>query len=151
MNSVALLASRPLLGKLADRLHPALLMTPGYAAMALVFILLFFLNSTLLACICGLLYGVGFGLVQSVSQMVSVKSAPPEKRGVANSTFYVLGDIGLSLGAFSAGMLAAWLGYGSMFLVLSGVSVAAAVVFIAGVSTKRQRELLALDKLGTKK
>lgn len=151
MNSVALLASRPLLGKLADRLHPALLMTPGYAAMALVFILLFFLNSTLLACICGLLYGVGFGLVQSVSQMVSVKSAPPEKRGVANSTFYVLGDIGLSLGAFSAGMLAAWLGYGPMFLVMSGVSVAAAVVFIAGVSTKRQRELLALGKLGTKK
>lgn len=141
-NSIALLAARPLLGRMADRLHPALLMTPGYTAMALAFILLFFLNSTVMACICGFLYGMGFGLVQSVSQMVSVKSAPPEKRGVANSTFYVLGDVGLSLGAFSAGILAAWIGYGSMFLVMAVISVIAAVVFIVGASTKRNRELL---------
>ncbi len=142
INSLVLLLSRPLLGKLADKVHPTWLIVPGYLMMAIAFLLLFCLDSMVTVCFCGVFYGVGFGAVQSTSQMISVKSAPPEKRGVANSTFYVLGDIGLALGAFLAGYLATLLGYGMMFLIMGGVSVLAIVVFLAGANTPRMRRML---------
>ncbi len=137
VNSVVLILFRPVLGKLADKTHPSLLIVPGLVFMGLVFLMLGNLTSVWQIFAGGTLYGAGFGAVMSMSQMISVKSAPPEKRGVANGTYYVFGDIGLSLGAYISGLLAKEIGYGGMFLVMAGVT-AFAIAFYLVFSKKRQ-------------
>ncbi len=136
VNSVVLILFRPVLGRFADKTHPSFLIIPGLILMGLVFVMLGNLTSPWQIYIGGALYGIGFGAVMSMSQMISVKSAPPEKRGVANGTYYVLGDIGLSLGAYVSGLLAKETGYGGMYLVMAGVTALTIVFYL--VFSKKQ-------------
>ncbi len=136
VNSVVLILFRPVLGRFADKTHPSFLIIPGLVLMGLVFVMLGNLTSPWQIYIGGALYGIGFGAVMSMSQMISVKSAPPEKRGVANGTYYVLGDIGLSLGAYVSGLLAKETGYGGMYLAMAGVTALTIVFYL--VFSKKQ-------------
>lgn len=140
INSIALIVFRPVLGKLADKTHPAVLIVPGLVLMGIVFVMLGNLTSFWQIIVGGVLYGAGFGAVMSMSQMIAVKSAPPEKRGVANGTYYVLGDIGLSLGAYVSGVLAKEVGYGGMYLVMAGVTALTILFYL--VFSKKQSSML---------
>ena len=142
INSIALLLSRPVLGKLADKIKPGCLIVPGFLMIAVSCFLLSNLHRMMGVYICGILYGIGFGAVQSTSQMISIKSAPLEKRGIANSTYYVLGDVGLSLGAFLSGYLSTLIGYEFMFFIMSGISVLAVGAFCAGRIIQKQNLIL---------
>jgi len=51
------------------------------------------------------LMAVGFGVMVSVSQSTSLLLAPIEEQGLANATYYLESDIGMSLGPIIGGIL----------------------------------------------
>jgi len=53
------------------------------------------------------LMAVGFGVMVSVSQSTSLLLAPVEEQGLANATYYLGSDIGMSLGPIIGGILPA--------------------------------------------
>lgn len=51
------------------------------------------------------LMAIGFGVMVSVSQSTSLLLAPLEEQGLANATYYLGSDIGMSLGPIIGGIL----------------------------------------------
>jgi len=52
-----------------------------------------------------ILMAIGFGVMVSVSQSTSLLLAPLEEQGLANATYYLGSDIGMSLGPIIGGIL----------------------------------------------
>lgn len=130
INSITMLLTRPLGGKIADEKPLWMIMLPGYISQMMACLLIAIAGSMPTICIAGILYGFGFGSTQAAVQIMAVRSVKPQKRGVANSTFYVGGDIGLSAGALSAGILAKNIGYENTYFFMAGMAFLCFVYFI---------------------
>ena len=130
ISSAVLIFSRPLLGRLADKKPLAFLIIPGYVLMAACCLLVAFAHTLAPVCIAGVLYGVGFGAAMSSAQLAAIRSVDTSRRGVANSTYYVGGDIGLTLGAYAAGALAAGVGYTVMYYIIAASSILTLILYL---------------------
>lgn len=119
INSATMLLTRPLSGYLSDKKPLWVIMLPAYLAQAMACLLIAQRMGLFTICIGGVLYGFGFGSSQAAIQIMAVKSVDGAKRALANSTYYFGGDIGLSVGALSAGVLAKVSGYEFMYLIMS--------------------------------
>ena len=67
-------------------------------------------------------------------------SAPPERRGAANATYFTGFDAGLGLGSLLAGFLANALGYSTMFGILSVPMLFAAGIYLVTERQKSQHQ-----------
>ncbi len=131
LNAAALLVSRPLIGKMADRwgIHKALV--PSYIAFALNLILLAFMNSSWILWACAVLNAVGTGTTQTTHQSLCMKVARPDHRGAASTTAFIGIDIGDLTGPILCGIVVDALGYEKMFLFcLIPLIVCAAALFL---------------------
>ena len=61
---------------------------------------------------------------------MAVRSVGPERRGDANGTFYVGGDIGLALGAYGAGAIFDAAGSMAMYLFMASMAVLCILFYI---------------------
>lgn len=61
---------------------------------------------------------------------MAVSSVPPQRKGVATSTFLIGLDGGLCLGSAIAGVLAVMVGYSGMFAVMALFPFAATIFFV---------------------
>lgn len=130
INSITMLLTRPLGGRLADKKPLWVIMLPGYFAQMMACLLIASADGMAAISLAGVLYGFGFGSTQAAVQIMAVRSVQPQKRGVANSTFYVGGDIGLSAGALSAGILAKNMGYENTYFFMAGMAFLCFIYFI---------------------
>lgn len=79
---------------------------------------------------CGCFAGLGLGTVQGAFQTMAVSSVPPQRKGVATSTFLIGLDGGLCLGSAIAGVLAVMVGYSGMFAVMALFPFVATIFFV---------------------
>lgn len=120
VNAAVLVFVRPFSGRLADKKGAKMIV---YPAMALDGLALFTLGQAMslpLVLLAAVSKAVGQGSGQLTLQSESLKMLPPQKSGVASSTFYIGGDIGQGLGPMFAGKIvevcgADSQGYGVMF------------------------------------
>jgi len=83
------------------------------AAIALVGI--YMIESALVFYLLGIGYGVGFGIAVPLLNSVSIKASPPQHFGTANSTYFLLMDLGFAIGAFVWGVTVSAGGYLPVF------------------------------------
>jgi len=67
--------------------------------------------------------GVAFGVLQSSGQTIAVMTAPPHRRGLATSTFFLFADVGVGVGPLLVGIVISFVGYRETFVVLAIVVV----------------------------
>ncbi|WP_328600737.1 MFS transporter [Actinomadura physcomitrii] len=82
----------------------------------------------------GAAYGLGMGAVQPTLNSLAVPAAGRERRGRANSTFFMAMDLSQAVGALALGAVAGQAGTGSVFPVaaaLTGTSLAVYLAFLA--------------------
>lgn len=113
------LVSRPFTGGLFDRKGENFVMYPSILAFALA---LFVLSQThhgfaLLAA--GALVGLGYGTITASGQAISIKVSPPERMGLATSTWFIFFDGGVGVGPFILGLLIPSIGYHGLYLTMS--------------------------------
>lgn len=72
----------------------------------------------------------GYGIMSSVCQSTAILLAGREKRGLANSTYYIGLDLGMTLGPMIGGALYGWLDIGWFYPVLMVTMPLAGVVYI---------------------
>jgi MFS family permease len=60
--------------------------------------------------------GLGFGSASSSGQAIAVKVTEPHRVGLATSTFFMLGDIGMGTGPFIFGLFVSFLSYRGVYL-----------------------------------
>lgn len=123
VNAVTMIISRPIVGKICDRKPLAFIIIPGFIAEMAACIILALVSDMPMVYIAAVCYGLGFGSTQAAIQIMAVRSVGPERRGDANGTFYVGGDIGLALGAYAAGAIFNVAGSMFMYLFMAAAAV----------------------------
>lgn len=127
--AISVLVMRPFFGKLVDRREAHSVVLPGFLSAAAALLLLAFSTELWMFLIVGVLFGVAFGSLQSGLQTMAVASAPLERRGAANATYFVGFDVGMGLGSIVSGFLVTAVGYAHMYLIFAVVPIAALVVY----------------------
>lgn len=111
----AILASRPVTGKLMDRKGENMVMYPALITLSIALVLLSIADSSVMFLISAALLGLGFGNMQSIAQTISVKQADLSRMGLATSTFFIALDAGLGFGPFALGILLNYMSYQHMY------------------------------------
>lgn len=96
--AVVIVASRPLLGGLADEWQPQYLVFPCDGLIIASMVLLFAANRAWHLYLAAILYGIGYGGLQPLLQSMGLRSARPQERGRASGTFNIGLDGGNGLG-----------------------------------------------------
>lgn len=134
--ALALLITRPITGKLADRYGFSTVILPGMALLFLSLVILAFAASLSAFLIAGVLYGLGYGSTQPTLNAIMVKLCPVERRGAANATFFSTMDIGIGLGAVMWGVVSQKAGFSCVYL---ASAVCVMLAFIGYVFTLRNQ------------
>ncbi|MBS4202108.1 MFS transporter [Bacillus sp. FJAT-49732] len=115
--AAALMLTRTFAGKLYDERGHKAVFIPGTLLILISMLLLSWLPNSMILYTAAVLYGLGFGTVQPALQAWSVKESLPNRRGMANATFFSFFDLGVGIGAIVFGQIGHWLGYSSIYIV----------------------------------
>ncbi|TNJ62244.1 MFS transporter [Paenibacillus hemerocallicola] len=137
--AVSLTVIRPVAGKLSDRYGETAIIIPSLIITFLALIVVSQAGNMAGVAVSAVLYGIGFGSAQPAFQSVALKLAPPDRKGVANASFFTAFDLGIGLGSIALGSLSLYIGYQGVFAA-SAVSVACSlVIFVSTVRKARSR------------
>ncbi len=115
--SLALSASRFLLGKVFDREGPRGLMTWCMMLLVIGFPLLAMAKNEWMFYISAVIIGFGNGMIVPSFQSMINNLADAAHRGAANSTLYTAIDLGMSVGMITAGIIAQHISLAAIFLI----------------------------------
>jgi predicted MFS family arabinose efflux permease len=119
-------------GRLADRSGTRVLVLPGALAALAGLVLLASGNGPgLVVVAAGVLFGAGYGLLQSASQLDMLARGGSDGFAVATTAFNIAIDCGVGLGGVLLGLVAAAAGYATAFWVLPGVMTVALGIMLA--------------------
>lgn len=114
----SLLITRPLLGRLSDRLGSGRVLAPAMLCFAGSFYLISVARSLPVFLLAGVVGAFGFGAASPVINTLCVKSVTPERRGLASTTSYIGFDLGNLIGPMLASQIITAGGYTSMWRVM---------------------------------
>ncbi len=138
--AVFLFISRPLFGRISDRLGLNVVVIP---ALMITFVSMMWLGkagSLTAILLTGVLRSVGQGAAHPALQAASIRRVGRERSGVAVSTFYLGGDVGQGIGPILGGYIAGCFGYGSVFLFCGYLVLAVLIGYIVSELTHRKTE-----------
>lgn len=127
--AAAMLVTRPIFGRLVDRLGFNATMYPGLILLVIAMVILSQASTMLSFLFVALLYGIGFGAVQSSLQTLAVIYAPKDRLGAANATFFTGFDGGIGFGSIVAGIVSSALGYNWMYLTFAFFPILAGLLY----------------------
>lgn len=128
--SLVTIVSRPIIGRIIDQKGFFVPSVLGTLCVAVTLVIVSASHDIGMFCIAGVFAGLGLGTVQGAFQTMAVSSVPPQRKGVAMSTFLIGLDGGLCLGSAIAGVLAVMVGYSGMFAVMALFPFAATIFFV---------------------
>jgi MFS family permease len=115
----SLLAFRPLLGKLSDRLGRSPLMVAGMTASAVGLVVLPFLRTFAALVVFAVAYGAAFAATSATSLAWITDRATKSSYGTAHGAYGTIFDVGDASGPIAAGLLIGAAGYGVGFRILA--------------------------------
>ncbi|OMH29025.1 MFS transporter [Tersicoccus phoenicis] len=137
---VASVVSRPLMGRYSDRLPTRVpLIVAGVALCVVTLIAIPYTGDFLLLLLFSVIFGLGTGIVTPSTMAMIGDLVTRGNYGSAMGVFGSLWDAGHALGPVLLGLLVAWLGYRTSWLVMALVMLAALVVFLSGTARLRAR------------
>ena len=126
---ITVLLSRPITGPLLDRKGANIVMYPAIIMFAIGLAVISQASLSMAFLIAAALIGFGYGNIQSVTQALAIKVTPPERLGLANTTYFIALDLGLGFGPFLLGYIVPSLGYRGMYMTLAFVVLAGIIVY----------------------
>lgn len=143
MYSIMVFLSRPLTGKLMDYRGHNIVMYPAFIFYALSMFMLSTVNNGFVLLLIGGIMGLGFGNLQSATQVIAVKSASKSRISVATSTYFICFDAGLGLSPYLLGYITPITGYAHMFGLMAIIILLTGIVYFLIHGLKETKEKLA--------
>lgn len=116
--AVSMLITRPFLGKLLDKKGFRSSILIGFGLLIPGLLLLSRISSMTGVIISAILYGIGYGSLQTSLQTMAIMKSPDGRAGAANATYYTGFDAGIGFGSIISGIIASKVGYENMFTIL---------------------------------
>ncbi|WP_085993357.1 MFS transporter [Oceanobacillus senegalensis] len=107
---------RPFTGKLMDQKGPNIVVYPCLIIFALGMLVFSQAHHGVILLVAAALIGLGYGNFVSIVQAIAIKVTPPNRVGLATSTYFILYELGLGIGPFLLGFLVPITGYRGIFL-----------------------------------
>lgn len=137
--ALALLAARPLCGKLLDKYGIKMVFYPASICFILSFIVVGSCHSLLVSFLGAVLAAIGYGAVQPSIQTLCVSCVPPLRRGVASNTNYFGLDLGYFLGPLLGGFVIDMTGsYATMYYTAVIPVIIGIIIFSLGWSSFKE-------------
>ena len=131
MYSIAILLTRPPVGRRVDRKGENSVIYVTFAALIVGFVVLAFAYNGAVLLASAALIGFGIGCTQSTVQTTIVRITPKQELGRANSTFFMSMDLGTGIGPVIIGVFIPYLGYQVVYLALAVVALFACLLYHA--------------------
>jgi MFS family permease len=133
LQTVTTLLTKPLMGRLSDRLGRRALIALGLLVSAMALAGVPWTASLLLLAVLAMLFGLGVAVVTSSTAAFVADLAHGTAHGAALGTLGTIMDVGHASGPIVAGLLIARLSYAPAFAIIAVVLILAAVTFLATV------------------
>lgn len=146
--AIATFVTRPFTGKLFDRKGDRAVMVPAFIAFICGMALLATVYRAPAMLVAAALLGFGVGTVQASGLALAVRITPDDRLSLANSTFYILLDVGIGIGPLLLGIVQPLWGYGGLFTAMAGVAIVAlaAYLFVSRKHGALRRELREVEE-----
>lgn len=127
------------IGMLASKLSTQKLIDAGrhrilvYASLAILIVTMasyVFLSTGVHLLAAGVLFGLGYGILQPLFQSFVTGTTPAPKRGVANATYLLSYDIGIGIGSLLMGFLQESIGLSSGFALTAIAYIIGGIIYI---------------------
>ncbi|MFB3161309.1 MFS transporter [Neobacillus sp. 179-J 1A1 HS] len=143
--AIILLMSRPFTGKWLDQYGPHVIVFPSIILFAIGMFVLSQSGGAVTFLVSAGMIGLGWGTLFPTFQTIAIQNAAPRKRGLATATFLSIYDIGIALGSFLVGLIAAKMDFSSLYFLCSFYILIGAVLYyfmqVRKPEMKRQRYL----------
>lgn len=137
---------RILVGKIMDRKGPSGIVFIGFTVTIVGLILMSETQGFWMFMACGLLVGMGNGLIMPTVQTMALNMVPIASRGAANATFFSAVDLGIGAGAIVLGYIAENLGYRMMYFICGLILLLPLVYYFLFVRKHYYRHVALLQK-----
>jgi predicted MFS family arabinose efflux permease len=127
VQAVASTLTRWWAGRFGDRHGPAVLLVPGVVASAAGMATLVLIERPVAALAAMALFGSGFGVTQNASMTLMLNRVAPSGYGTVSAIWNLAYDLGIGVGAFGFGVVAAQTGYPAAFAVTAALVLTALV------------------------
>lgn len=81
--------------------------------------------------------GLGFGNLQSATQVLAVKSAPISRISIATSTYFIFFDAGLGLSPYLLGYVTPLTGYANMYAIMGIIIIITGILYFFFIQNKK--------------
>ena len=123
--------SRPLLGRVSDRIGRRRALLACFVLQTLALITLAHAAALTALIISGMLYMVGLAMSSSTTLAIAMEQAKPERRGRAMATFSIALPLSNGVGALICGSLVQWVGFFWMYHVIAAIACVGLVTTVA--------------------
>lgn len=127
--AITIILTRPFTGRLMDLSGANRIAYPTLLAYLVGMVLLSQSRHRITLLLAAAIIGLGYGNFNTVAQTLSISRVPSARISVATTTYFIFLELGLGLGPYLLGTLISLTGYRVMYLSMSGVIVAAAVLY----------------------
>ncbi len=136
--SLGTLISRLTTGRIFDNRGPNIVMIPGYIAFVVGMTAFSQAQSPIVLLGSGFIIGYGISIIYSIGQAIVVSESPAHRYGVTTSTYAAIVDLGSGLGPSVLGLLLAFSGFRSMYLVCAMIGIVSFLMYWAIEGRKRR-------------
>lgn len=127
--AVVVLVSRPAVGKAFDKRGEHIIMYPAIAVFGVGMFLFSQSYRSIMLLLAAACIGLGLGAIQSSTQAIAVKVTPQHRMGLANSTYFMLCDVGMGVGPLLVGFLIPFTGYRGMYAVVAAIALVCILLY----------------------
>jgi len=128
--ALAIVATRPFIGRYADRIGHARVIVPCLAMMVLGILVLVFASTRLTFALSAVLFGIGFGSAYPVFVAHLMHHVPDHRRGATFGALIGAFDTGIGTGSISIGWLSEHYGFGRAFAVAGALALVSIPYFL---------------------
>ena len=128
--SVAIIATRPFIGRYADRIGHARVIVPCLGMMVLGIAVLVFASTRMTFALSAVLFGIGFGSAYPVFVAHLMHHVPDHRRGATFGALIGAFDTGLGTGSISVGWLSEHYGFSRAFAVAGALALLSIPYFL---------------------
>ena len=128
--AACLLVSRPLVGKLQDKIGDNTICYPCMAAQVVGLLLLAWKPCMLTIVVCAVCGALGYGTLNSVLNVIVNRQVSDERRSYAVTTYWAFSDIGVGIAPMILGSIATAFNYHVLYYVAAAISFLALPIYL---------------------
>jgi MFS family permease len=130
--AMSMFITRSVAGGLSDRRGRAAVIAPGLLLVSMGMAMLGLASTRSSFFAAAAVFGTGFAVMQPTLVALTVDHVRADQRGVSLAILLAMYDVGVALGGLAGGEIAERLSLASVYVAMSGVGLAAFVIFVIG-------------------